>query len=182
MNNLIHGVAAAAGRVMSLATVGSRHVWLGLTALSRKDRDELLGAPASTEGLFGSISSVTQRFRRLEEEKSQLSRMLPLALPQRGERGITVRRRERRRFRAPMAPAAPSTSLAGPTEPAQYRHPRGQAARSRQASAPAQRRQRASGWAVLREMTGCGRKRPGGESCVPHHPRREGESFRLLPL
>jgi len=26
MNNLIHGVAAAAGRVMSLATVASRHV------------------------------------------------------------------------------------------------------------------------------------------------------------
>jgi len=68
MNNLIHGVNAAAGRVMSLATVGSRHVWLGLTALSRKDRDDLLGAPVSADGLFGSITSVTQRFRRLEEE------------------------------------------------------------------------------------------------------------------
>ena len=42
MNNLIHGVAAAAGRVMSLATVVSCHVWLGLTALSKKDREDLL--------------------------------------------------------------------------------------------------------------------------------------------
>ena len=74
----------------------------------------------------------------------------------------TVRRRERRRFRAPMAPAAPSTSSADPTEPAQFRHPRGQAARSRQASAPAPRRQRASGWGG----PSCGRKRPGGEGCV----------------
>jgi len=29
MNNLIHGVSAAAGRVMSLATVASRHVTCG---------------------------------------------------------------------------------------------------------------------------------------------------------
>jgi len=69
MNNLIHGVDAAAGRVMSLATVGSHHVWLGLTALSRKDRDDLLGASVSAEGLFGSITSVTQRFRRLRRKE-----------------------------------------------------------------------------------------------------------------
>ena len=41
MNNLICGVASAAGRVISLATVASRHVWLGLTALSKKDREDL---------------------------------------------------------------------------------------------------------------------------------------------
>jgi len=82
MNNLIYCVATAAGRVISLATVASRHVWLGLTALSKKDREDLLGAPVSAEGLFGSISSVTQRFSRLEEERVQLSRMLPLAPPQ----------------------------------------------------------------------------------------------------
>ena len=35
--------------VMPLATVASRHVWLGLTALCRKDREDLLGAPVSTE-------------------------------------------------------------------------------------------------------------------------------------
>ena len=51
MNNLVHGMATAAGRVMSLATVASLHVWLGLTALAKKDRDDLLGAPVSTEGL-----------------------------------------------------------------------------------------------------------------------------------
>ena len=86
MNNLNHGVAAAAGQVMSLATVASRHVWLGLTALSKKDREDLLGAPVSTEGLFGLITSVTQRFSRLEEERVQHSRMLPLALPQAPQR------------------------------------------------------------------------------------------------
>jgi len=47
MNNLVHGM-----RVMALTTVASRHVWLGLTALTRKDRDDLLGAPVTTEGLF----------------------------------------------------------------------------------------------------------------------------------
>ena len=86
MNNLIHGVAAAAGQVMSLATVALRHVWLGLTALSKKDREDLLGGPVSTEGLFGSISSVTQRFSCLEEERVQLSCMLPLAPPQAPQR------------------------------------------------------------------------------------------------
>ena len=60
MNNLIYGVATAAGRMISLATVVSPHVWLGLTALSKKDREDHLGAPMSTEGLFGSVSSVTQ--------------------------------------------------------------------------------------------------------------------------
>jgi len=42
MNNLVHGMATAAGRVMALTTVASRHVWLGLTALAKKDRDDLL--------------------------------------------------------------------------------------------------------------------------------------------
>jgi len=102
INNLVHGMATAAGRVMSLATVASCHVWLSLTALSKKDRDDLLGAPVSTEGLFGSITSVTQRFSRLEEERAQLSRMLPLArsqaLPRGREHPAVVRRRERRRY------------------------------------------------------------------------------------
>jgi len=68
MNNLVHGMATTAGRVMALTTVASRHVWLGLTALAKKARDDLLGAPVATEGLFGSIASVTQRFNRLEVE------------------------------------------------------------------------------------------------------------------
>ena len=60
----------AAGQMMSLATVGSRHVWLELTALQRKDREDLLGAPIALVGLFWSISSVSQRFKRLEEENT----------------------------------------------------------------------------------------------------------------
>ena len=112
-------------------------MWLGLTALSKKDRDDLLGAPVSTEGLFGSVTTVTQRFRRLEEERVQLSRMLPLALPQRGEREPTVRRRERRRSRAPTAPAASPASSAGSAGQVRFQHPRCQAGRSRRASAPA---------------------------------------------
>ncbi|KAJ4939176.1 hypothetical protein JOQ06_028636, partial [Pogonophryne albipinna] len=51
MNNLIYGVATAAGRMISLATVASRHVWLGLTALSKKDREDRL---------FGSFSSLVE--------------------------------------------------------------------------------------------------------------------------
>jgi len=46
-----------------LATVASRHVWLGLTALSKKGREDLLRALVSTEGFFWLISSVTQRSR-----------------------------------------------------------------------------------------------------------------------
>ena len=78
--------------------VASRHVWLGLTALYKKDREDLLGAPVSTEGLFGSISSVTQRFSHLEEERVQLSRMLPLAPPQAPQRApprVSLQARER---------------------------------------------------------------------------------------
>ena len=147
MNNLIHGVATAAGRVMSLATVASRHVWLGLTALPKKDRAGLLGAPVFTEGLFGSIASVTQRFSRLEEERLQLSRMLPLASPQvsqrpprAAERSAAVRRRERRRYEGPV-PVAPSATSTSPVGPA-YRHSRGRAARPRQS----QQQQRTAGW------------------------------------
>ena len=155
MNNLIHGVAAAAGRVMSLATVALRHVWLGLTALSKKDREDLLGAPVSTEGLFGSISSVTKRFSRLEEERVQLSHMLPLALPQAPQRAppraslqarecsVTVRRRP--------TPGAGCPTSAGSA-----------AAESGRVECT-----------VFAELTGGGRK--------SLHPGREGES-RLLPV
>ncbi len=106
INNLIQGVATAAGRVMSLSVVGSRHVWLGLTALPRRDREDLLAAPVSSDGLFGSLTTVTQRLKRLEEEKAQLSRHLPLAATakQKGEvtlprRNATARRRECRQRR-----------------------------------------------------------------------------------
>ena len=65
--------------MMSLATVGSCHVFVEITTLQRKDREDILGAPITSEGLFGSISSVTQRFIRLEKEKTQLSCHLLLA-------------------------------------------------------------------------------------------------------
>ena len=48
-------------------------MWLGLTALQREDREDLLGALITLDGLFGSLSSVTQHFQWLEEEKMQLS-------------------------------------------------------------------------------------------------------------
>lgn len=72
MNNLIKGVASTAGRVMALATVGSHHMCL--TAVPMTD---VLEAPGSSEGLFGSILSVAQNFKRLKEETSQLSCHLP---------------------------------------------------------------------------------------------------------
>lgn len=59
MKNLIQGVAIAVGCVTLLATVGSCHVWLGLTALEREDRKDLLRAPIAPDTLFGFVSSVT---------------------------------------------------------------------------------------------------------------------------
>lgn len=90
INNLVLGVATAPGRVMSLATVGSPHMWLGFTALQRKDREDR-PAPMTPDGLFGSLSFVTQCFKRLEEEKVQLSHHLPLA-PSSNQRGDEVQR------------------------------------------------------------------------------------------
>lgn len=123
MNNLIQGAATAAGRVMSLSVVGSRHVWLGLTALPRRDREDLLAAPVSTDGLFGSLTTVTQRLKRLEEEKAQLSRHLPLAAAakQKGEvklprRNATARRRERRQRRGFSAADPPADPQPPPAE------------------------------------------------------------------
>ena len=145
--------------------MASRHVWLGLTALSKKDREDLLGAPVSTEGLFGSVSSVTQRVSRLEEERVQLSHVLPPAPPPQGprdfmqgrERSATVKRRERRRHRA----AAPSTSTAHPVAPA-YRRSRGRAAQLRQA--PQQQRAPGLGAPSSRSrLAGGGSASVGGE-------------------
>jgi len=129
INNLIQGVATTAGRVMSLSTVGSRHVWLGLTALPRREREDLLAAPVSTDGLFGSLNTVTQRLKRLEEEKAQLSRHLPLAARQRAEsklphRNATARRRERRQ-RKSFPTATPSAEpQQAPSGAPQQRPPR----------------------------------------------------------
>lgn len=75
MNNLIQGVAIAVGYVTLLATVGSCHVWLELTALERED---LLGVPIALDTLFGCVCSVTQCFKRLKGERTQLNCHLPL--------------------------------------------------------------------------------------------------------
>lgn len=56
INNLIQSDATATGRVMNLATVGLHHMWLGLTAIPKSDRDDLLEASILTEGPFRSIS------------------------------------------------------------------------------------------------------------------------------
>lgn len=73
MNNLFQGVATAARKSDGLATVGSSHVWLDLTAVPKKDRDDLLAAPVSSEGLLGLNLSVAQCLKMLEEENAQLS-------------------------------------------------------------------------------------------------------------
>ena len=75
MSNLIYGVATAAGRMISLATVASRHVRPGLTALSKKGspRSPRVHGGALWVGLLGHPVS------RLEEKRVQLSRMLSLA-------------------------------------------------------------------------------------------------------
>lgn len=90
INNLVQGVATTAGQVMSLATVSSHHVWLGLTVLHGRDREELFRVD-----LFSQLF----RFRRLEEEKAQLCCHLPLAQSRGGKArccNATLRWRTRR--------------------------------------------------------------------------------------
>ncbi|KAL3054513.1 hypothetical protein OYC64_017451 [Pagothenia borchgrevinki] len=81
MSNLIYGVATAAGRMISLATVASRHVWPGLTALSKKGPR---GSPRSPRVHGGAlwVGLLGHPVSRLEEERVQFSRMLSLAPPQ----------------------------------------------------------------------------------------------------
>ena len=79
MNNLTRGLATSAGRVRALTTVGARHVWLSGTSLPRRDRDDLMAVPVSEDGLFGSLSVVTERLKRLDEEKTQLQKHLVLS-------------------------------------------------------------------------------------------------------
>lgn len=73
INNLVQGITTAAVCVMALVTVGSHHVWLGLMAVPKADQDDLLEAPVSKGSLLGSISSVAQLLKRLEEESTQIS-------------------------------------------------------------------------------------------------------------
>ncbi|XP_042270481.1 olfactory receptor 52I2-like [Thunnus maccoyii] len=93
----------------------------------RMDREVLLGATVTPDGLFGFFSSVTQCFNRLKEEKAQLSHHLPLA-PSSNQRGnnmrhrnVTARRRVRRQARAPAASTASATSNTTSTESLQPR-------------------------------------------------------------
>lgn len=54
---------------------GFPHVWLGLTAVPKKDRADLPGTPESLEGLFVSIYLLPCCVccKRQEDETSQLS-------------------------------------------------------------------------------------------------------------
>lgn len=47
-----------------------------VTVVPKSDQENLLGAPVLMQGLFGSILSVAQTLKRLEEELSQLSHHL----------------------------------------------------------------------------------------------------------
>ena len=188
MNNLVHGMATAAGRVMALTTMTSRHVWLGLTALAKKDRDDLLGAPVATEGLFGSIASVTQRFNRLEVEKAQLSRMLPLAHPQAPPaRGSTSGGGKMERETSGESPESalclhgPSRGVgSGPTAVVTGRqNPSGSSSSGPHSGATAAEGHRV-GSSLLQELTGGGRKRLGRKR-GSLRSGREGKSC-LLPL
>lgn len=100
MNNLIEGVASAAGQLMALSTVSSHHVWLGLTTVSKLDREDV-----PIQGLFGSISPVAQRLKKQEEESLQLSchfahlkgKDVAKALQQQGEECAAIRVLQSRR-------------------------------------------------------------------------------------
>ena len=83
-------------------------------------------APIASDRLFWSISSVTQHFKRLEEEKVQLSRH-PLLTPSSGQRenkvhpyNTTARRRACWQGRALPAPTAAAISQTTSTETPQH--------------------------------------------------------------
>lgn len=78
INNLVLDISTVMGHIMALATVGSRPVWLGLTAVL-KSRVDLLGVPVSPQSLFVSIFSLAQHLKRLEEKSTQIS--CPLSIP-----------------------------------------------------------------------------------------------------
>lgn len=82
INNLVIATA------ITLATVGSRHMWLGLMAFPKVNWDGLFGAPVLMSNLFGSISSVAQHLKTLEEESTQIRRHLPLVHAQKGSKGM----------------------------------------------------------------------------------------------
>jgi len=75
--------------------------------------------------------------------------------------GKAERERERRRYRAPVAPVAPSASAVCPGEPAQYRHSRGHGWPNPTGSRPGSASAKGCwvGCTVLQELTGGGSKR-----------------------
>lgn len=102
-----------------------RHLWLSLTAMKETDKAALLNAPISDSGLFGAaVTDATARFGKLEEEKKQMARHLPLAGgsktatkdPHRytvsSRPGSTARRRARRAATPGMPRAGPAPTAA----------------------------------------------------------------------
>lgn len=121
--HLTQASAVCAGRSMATSVVMERHLWLSLTAMKETDKAALLNAPISDSGLFGAaVTDATAHFGKLEEERKQLARHLPLAGGSRtatkdphrptvsSRPGSTGRRRARRA-------AAPGVPRAGPAPP-----------------------------------------------------------------
>lgn len=52
INNLVQGITTATDSIMALATVGSCHLWLGLTAVPKVDLDDLLDLQAASLDRF----------------------------------------------------------------------------------------------------------------------------------
>lgn len=78
--HLTQASAVCAGRSKATLVVLERHLWLSLTTMKETDKAALLNAPISDGGLFGAaVTDATARFGKLEEEKKQLARHLPLA-------------------------------------------------------------------------------------------------------
>lgn len=72
--------AVCAGRSMATSVVAERHCWLSLTAMKETDKAMLLNAPISDDGLVGvTAKEATERVGKLDYERKQLSRHLPLA-------------------------------------------------------------------------------------------------------
>ena len=60
---LAQGAAICAGRSMASSVVMHRNLWLSLTAMRDADKNALLNAPVSRDGLFGpAVASASERF------------------------------------------------------------------------------------------------------------------------
>lgn len=119
---LAQGAAICAGRSMASSVVMHRNLWLSLTAMRDADKNALLNAPVSRDGLFGpAVASASERFSRLEVERKHLSGHMPLQrrspAPSSSLASAGTSQGKKRRARRPAAATRVATASQAPHPP-----------------------------------------------------------------